>query len=115
MPIATIRAAAKEAQRPEPRVGAGCPIVVTGDVQLAHEVCSQKIMLYKTLPSYRAMLDREGVEGVDDLVITGDEAAVASQLEQLRDAGVTDFCGFPFEADAGSRGRTERLLADLAT
>ena len=58
---------------------------------------------YKDFPSYRGMLDREGKPGVEDLAITGDEAAVTARLEQVRDAGVTDLVAFIYDTDDQSR------------
>lgn len=43
------------------------------------------------LPSYRAMLDREGVAGPAELALLGDEASLRSSIQRLRDIGVTDF------------------------
>jgi len=45
--------------------------------------------IYGVLPSYRAMLDREGAQGPGDVAIVGDEIAVRAQLERLAEIGVT--------------------------
>ena len=55
------------------------------------------------VPEYRAMLDREGVDGPADVLIVGDEGSIAKQLAQIGDTGVTDLMlapiGTPEEQD----------------
>jgi 5,10-methylenetetrahydromethanopterin reductase len=89
--LPSISASAKEAGRADPRVICGLPIAVTNDVDSAKETISKQLKMYGMLPSYRAMLDREGVEGPADLSLLGDETAIRAQIQSLRDAGVTDF------------------------
>jgi 5,10-methylenetetrahydromethanopterin reductase len=86
-----LRAAAKEAGRGEPRIVAGFPIVLTRDVVAARDWVSRNLAIYGTLPSYRAMLDREGASGPGDLTLAGDEKELDAALARLRDVGVTDF------------------------
>ena len=52
--------------------------------------------IYGQLPSYRAMLDREGAQGPADVAIVGDEDTVAGQITALADCGVTDFVAGEF-------------------
>ena len=112
--VPTIGAAANEAGRPEPRVAAGFPISVTDNAEAGYEAAARTFAHYKDIPSYRGMLDREGKPGVEDLAITGDEAAVSAQLEVVRDAGVTDLVAFVYDTDERSRSRTEALLGALS-
>src|SRR6266516_7751126 len=86
-----IREAAAQAARPAPRVVVGLPIAVTKDVAGARAAAAQAFLVYGALPSYRAMLDREGAEGPADVAIVGDESAVETQVRALADAGVTEF------------------------
>ena len=65
--------------------------------------------MYGQLPSYRAMLDREGAAGPGDVAIVGDEDAVAAQIQALADAGVTDF-GAAEVGRSEDRERTRSLL-----
>ena len=115
--IPRINEAAAKAGRPKPRVIVGLPVAVTTDIAAAREIAGQAFQIYGGLPSYRAMLDREGAEGPADVAIVGDEAAVGEQLMRLADLGVTDFCSVPFavgtEAEA-SIERTRALLVKLA-
>jgi F420-dependent oxidoreductase-like protein len=114
--VPSINDAAAKAGRKPPRVVAGLPIAVTEDVAAAREVASRAFQIYGFLPSYRAMLDREGVEGPADVAITGDESAVGEQIERLAEAGVTDFLAaiFPVGGDArASIARTRSLLLEV--
>ncbi len=108
-----LRAAAKEAGRPEPRIVAGFPVTVTDDEAGAREAISKGLAMYGTLPSYRAMLDKEGAAGPADVAIVGDEKAVASQLNRLADIGVTDFVAAIVAGDEKTDARTIELLASL--
>jgi alkanesulfonate monooxygenase SsuD/methylene tetrahydromethanopterin reductase-like flavin-dependent oxidoreductase (luciferase family) len=47
--------------------------------------------VYGTLPSYRAMLEKEGAAGPADVAILGDEQTVRDGIQRYADAGVTDF------------------------
>jgi F420-dependent oxidoreductase-like protein len=94
--IPTIRRAAKAAGRSEPRIAVGLPVCVTSDVSWAREQAAQTFSIYGHLPSYRAMLDREGASGPADVVVAGSKSEVQAVLRRLRSAGVTDFCGAPF-------------------
>ena len=66
--------------------------------------------MYGTLPSYRAMLDREGYAGPEDAAIIGDEATVGDRLAELRAAGVDEFVGAVFDSSTEGRARTRALL-----
>ena len=102
--------AAKAAGQPQPRIMAGLPVAITNDPAGAREFANKAFEMYGTLPSYRAMLDREGVAGPGDVAIVGDEAAVRAAFDELRDAGVTDFSAAPFPADAEAVTRTREFL-----
>ncbi|MEU5878992.1 LLM class F420-dependent oxidoreductase [Spirillospora sp. NPDC047279] len=109
----TITAAAEAAGRPAPRIVCILPVGVTGDVAAARERAAQAFQVYGTLPSYRAMMDREGAEGPADLAILGDEDTVAGKLEELAKAGVTDFVAGEF-LGRDERERTRAFLRTLA-
>src|SRR5216110_2129881 len=111
-----IREAAAQAGRPAPRVVVGLPVAVTKDVAGARAAAAQAFLVYGALPSYRAMLDREGVEGPADVAMVGDESAVGEQLRRLAEAGATDFLAAPFAVpgDGDAVERTRALLAKLA-
>ena len=74
----TLRQAAASAGRPEGavRVAASLPVSVTDDVDAARKQAATQFAMYGHLPSYRAMLDREGYAGPEDAAIIGDETTV---------------------------------------
>ena len=112
--VPAIREAAAAAGRPSPRVVCLLPVCVTDDAEDARSRANRVLAIYGQLPSYRAMLDREGAAHPGDVVLTGDEAAVAAQIRALDEAGVTDFVAVEY-----SRGedqvRTRALLKSLAS
>jgi len=113
----SINAAAEAAGRPRPRVVVGLPVAVADDAEAARERAAKLFRVYGYLPNYRRMLDKEGVEGPADVVITGDEAAVERQIRELAEAGATDLMAaeFPVGDDAhASLDRTRALLRSLA-
>jgi F420-dependent oxidoreductase-like protein len=107
--VPTIRAAASEAGRPEPMVIAGVPVSVTDDPAAARAEAEQVFAIYGMLPSYRAMLDREGAAGPGDVAVVGDEDTVRKGIALYAEAGVTDLNVVPF----GDIGRTTALLRSL--
>ena len=107
-----ITKAAEEAGKPAPQIVAALPIAVTDDPEGARQQASSTFELYGGLPSYRAMLDREGADGPADVAIVGDEATVERGLQTLADAGVTEFNATCF-GDEATMTRTVALLKEL--
>ena len=110
--VPVITAAAEAAGRPGPRVVCILPVCVTDDPDGARERAGKVFAIYGELPSYRAMLDREGAAGPADVAIVGDEDAVGAQLGALRDAGVTDFVAGEYTGGADG-ARTRAFLKAL--
>ena len=94
--IPSIRRAASDAGKPGPRVAVGLPVCVTSDVVAARQRAADEFVIYGNLPSYRAMLDREGAAGPADVALVGSEPEIRAALERLVGMGVTDFCGAPY-------------------
>jgi 5,10-methylenetetrahydromethanopterin reductase len=111
--IPTINAAAAAAGKPAPRVVAGLPIAVTKDVAAARAVAAQYFQVYGMLPSYRAMLDREGAAGPADVALAGDESVLEAQLAGLKSIGVTDFLAAPFPVGDDGPTSLQRTMAFL--
>ena len=110
--VPSITRAAEAAGQPAPRVVAGLPICVTDDPDAARALIAEQLAMYGGLPSYRAMLDREGVDGPADVAIVGDESEVAAQLARLADGGVTEFSAVISAPTPQDRQRTWDLLVD---
>jgi 5,10-methylenetetrahydromethanopterin reductase len=108
--IPTIRRAAVEAGRPEPVVVASLPVCVTDDADAARSAASDQWAMYGSLPSYRAMLDREGAASPADVAIVGSAADVKARVRRLADIGCTEFCAAPF----GSREQVTATVSVLA-
>jgi alkanesulfonate monooxygenase SsuD/methylene tetrahydromethanopterin reductase-like flavin-dependent oxidoreductase (luciferase family) len=88
------------------------PVCVTDDPDQARARAARVFAIYGQLPSYRAMLDREGASGPADVAITGDEDTVSAQIMALADAGVTDFVAGEY-ARGEEHQRTRALLKSL--
>jgi F420-dependent oxidoreductase-like protein len=106
-----ITQAADEAGKPSPQVVVGLPVAVTDDENAARELAAKVFAIYGYLPSYRAMLDREGAEGPPNIVIAGNESSVRAQIEHVFTQGATELMAAPFF----EQERTMALLAELAT
>ncbi|MEZ5375851.1 MAG: TIGR03564 family F420-dependent LLM class oxidoreductase [Acidimicrobiales bacterium] len=111
--VPTISEAAEAAGRPTPHVVAGMPIWVTDDVDAARAQAAKTFEIYGQLPSYRAMLDREGCAGPADLAIIGDEATCQGRVDELAAAGVTHFAASEFASNPDDRERTRAFLGSL--
>ncbi len=91
----TIRAAADAVGRPDPRVVVCLPVCVTDDPVNARERLRAAIGSYGAIPSYRAMLDREGAADPVDIAIIGSGDEVGSALTGLLSRGATDVVAIP--------------------
>jgi 5,10-methylenetetrahydromethanopterin reductase len=110
----TITDAAREAGRPAPRILAGLPICVTANPDAARAYASQIYERYGQLPSYRAVLDREGAAGPGDVSLIGSEEVVLKGLRALETAGATDLAAAPFAPRGESATPTYAFLQELA-
>jgi F420-dependent oxidoreductase-like protein len=108
-----IRQAAERAGRPVPRVGVALPVSVTADIEAARERVNKEFGMYPNLPSYKAMLDKEGAASPADVAFVGDEDAVTASIERLAAAGATDFVA-SVVGTRDERERTFSLLSSLA-
>jgi alkanesulfonate monooxygenase SsuD/methylene tetrahydromethanopterin reductase-like flavin-dependent oxidoreductase (luciferase family) len=112
--VPTITDAADAAGHEAPRVVCGLPICLTHDADSARERIAESLKIYGMLPSYRAMLDREGVDGPGELAIVGDERVLREALADLREAGATDFNAAVISAGgAGLKATLDLLQTEL--
>ena len=109
--VPTIGAAAAEAGRSTPSVVCSLPVWVTDDPAPAREFVGAVLKDYATLPSYRAMLDIEGVHGVEEISLIGSEAEVTDGLGRIADAGATDFTGVVMGGSPEEQARGRAALA----
>ena len=98
------------AGKSDPDIVAGMPIVLTTNIDDAKEKIAQNLTVYGQLPSYRAMLDREGAAGPADIAIVGDENQLRGQIKRFQDMGVTDFNAAIMDTEDGAYARTLEFL-----
>ena len=110
--VPIINAAADFAGRPTPSVVCSLPVWVTDDPGPAKEFVGAVLKDYATLPSYRAMLDIEGVNGVADISLIGirGRRGGGHRTDRLR-AGATDFTAIVMGGNPDERSRTLAALA----
>ncbi|MGY4653005.1 TIGR03564 family F420-dependent LLM class oxidoreductase [Mycobacterium sp. URHB0021] len=108
----TLREAAEAAGRPAgaARVVAVLPVSVTDDVDPARALAAEEFAMHGQLPSYRAVLDREGFAGPEDAALIGDEATVLDRIAELRAGGVDELAAYPLGESAEMLDRTRALL-----
>ncbi len=99
--------------RDDATVVAGVPIALTTNIEAAREKIAKDLVIYGQLPSYRAMLDREGISGPADLAIVGDENALRGEVKRFQDAGVTHFSAAIMDVEDGAYDRTLEFLSTL--
>jgi len=107
--LPTIRSAAAEVGR-QAEVVAAFPVCVTDDPAGARQFAAETLAVYGMLPSYRAMLDREGFEGPADVALIGDEDTVTAQIEAIRATGVEELAATVLLRNDEERDRTRALL-----
>ncbi|MEQ1889476.1 MAG: TIGR03564 family F420-dependent LLM class oxidoreductase [Alphaproteobacteria bacterium] len=109
--VPSINRAASDAGRPAPRIVAGLPVLLTNDPDAARATLAKHLKFYEGLPSYRAMLDREGAAGPADVAIVGGENVLDDAIARLKDIGVTDFRASITSIGGDSEQRTVDYLA----
>jgi 5,10-methylenetetrahydromethanopterin reductase len=110
--IPTIGKGATSVGKPTPTIAAGFPVILTNDADEAKKMIDRVLSIYGMLPSYRAMLDKEGAAGPSDIAFVGDEASLRASIQQLRDIGVTDLCASIVAEDPETYTRTMEFLAE---
>ena len=111
--IPILRRASEQAGR-QSEVVAGFPVCVTDHPKEVRALAAEALGIYGAQPSYRAMLDREGLEGPADVAIVGNEAAVSEQFEALAALGVEEVTAYVIACTAEEDQRTRQLLGSLA-
>ncbi len=107
--IPVLRTAADEQNR-SVEVVAGFPMCVTDKPEAARAFAAQTLMAYGSHPSYRAMLDREGVQGPAEIALIGDEVAMREKVEELADIGVDEMSVNVLASNSEEAQRTQAFL-----
>ena len=87
-----LRAAAERAGRPAPRIVVGIQVCVTDDEAGARERVAAMMARSASMPAYQRQMTAEGLTDPVDLVVLGDEDAVADRFAAYADAGMTELC-----------------------
>ena len=85
---------------------------VTDDPTPARSFLATILADYARLPSYRAMMDIEGVEGLGELSIVGGEEYVRDALGAIEASGATDFTPVPMGGNPDEEARTMAVLQE---
>lgn len=107
----TLTTAASEAGRPAPRILAGLPVCVTNRPAEARQFADQTFARYGQLPSYRAILDKEGADSPAEVALIGSAEEVRAGLRALSTAGATDLAAAVFTLPGDDPTPTYDLLA----
>jgi len=114
----TIAKAAADAGRPKPRIIASVPVLVTedsqNDIDAGRDLAARQLSFYETIPSYRRVIAREGVDNVAELAAVGGSDAVARRLKTYLDAGATDVVLSPLDrSESADREAVWAVAASL--
>ena len=107
--IASLKAGGLDA----PKVVGGFPLLLTNKPEEARQSLGQALTVYGQLPSYRAMLDREGLANPEDVAILGDENLLRGEIKRLEDMGVTDLNAAVTGGSEEDYNRTVEFLASV--
>jgi F420-dependent oxidoreductase-like protein len=108
-----VPAVTADASGPRPRIVVGVNACVTVDPEAARREVGERLAAAAALPSYRSSLDRQGLDGLEDTVVAGDESVVADAVRHYAEAGATELVLFASGAPT-DRARTIAVFADLA-
>jgi len=101
--IPALQRGAEKGKRPVPKLVVHIPVCISQDLDAVRQAAREQVGLYTRLASYAAMFAEAGYEVsegltdslIDDLVIFGDETAVAEGLQRLRVQGADEVIVHP--------------------
>jgi F420-dependent oxidoreductase-like protein len=108
-----LRAAARTAGRPDPRIIVGVQVCVAEDVAAAREHLRPQMERSALMPSYQRQMRAEGLTDPVDLAVVGDASVVAQRLQDFEAAGMTELCADVVGSAADQR-RTREFLGNFA-
>jgi alkanesulfonate monooxygenase SsuD/methylene tetrahydromethanopterin reductase-like flavin-dependent oxidoreductase (luciferase family) len=111
--VPVLAGAAADAGRPPPRVQALVQVAVTDDPAGAHARAAEAEVLYAQLPSYRRVLDLEGVASAADLLVAGSVDHIVDGVGAYVGAGVTELRLAVGSSDEAVADATRDALAGL--
>ncbi len=108
----TINQAAADAGKPSPRIKGFPLFAVTDEPEVARAAAIEGGAGYASLPAYRAMLDREGVENGGELAFFGSMDEVAEGFQTYIDAGATELRIAVLAHDDATEQRSRDAIAE---
>ena len=96
-------------------VVAGVSVITTSsdeETEASRVWANKALAIYPQLPSYRAVMDREGATEAADLVLIGDADTVRAGIDRYRDAG-TDEVALNLMGSAEQNDRSWELIASI--
>ena len=80
----------------------------------ARDLIAKMLSIYAELPSYRAMLDIEGVHGLGELSLVGTQDEVVDSLGRIAESGATDFTAVVMGGNPDETAATRAALQAAA-
>ncbi len=108
--VPTVTKAAADAGRAAPRIVSAQLVSVTGEPDGPRNWVAENYGMAADIPAYRAIFDRDGIDGPGGTVLAGDEEFVRARLRELEEAGATELIVMPV-GTAEEQTRTRELLA----
>ncbi|AFP42020.1 LLM class F420-dependent oxidoreductase [Mycolicibacterium smegmatis] len=111
--VPTINDAAEAAGRPQPRVTAMVPVVLSDDAETARRTAAEQLAFYATIPSYQKVIAREGISDLTELAALGSPDQVREKLQSYLDAGATDVVLSPLQVEQNDLEELWAVAASL--
>lgn len=110
-----VRRAAKDAGRPEPRIGGVVAVAVVpkSRTAAARDAAQAEFGFYEKTMPYQRVVEASDAARIGDIGVIGDEEEVARRLRRFRDAGMTDFLAAPFAVEGADWETTAEALARI--
>ena len=89
----------RPALRDDQRVVVQVLAAVTTEPDALREQIARDFVAVESMPAYRAVLDRAGLQGPADTLVVGSEEEVARELRAFADAGTTDLVVSPLGSE----------------
>ena len=110
-----VRRAAKDAGRPEPRIGGVVAVAVVpkSRTAAARDAAQAEFGFYEKTMPYQRVVEASDARRIGDIGVIGDEEEVFRRLRRFRDAGMTDFLAAPFSVEGADWETTAEVLARI--
>ena len=109
-----LREAAAAVGRPSPRIVVALPVCLTERPVQAAELVDQELAVYPSLPSYKAMLEKEGASSASAIGLIGSAEQIVDGIGRLGEAGGTELIA-GIAGSSTEREATLALLGELAS